>query len=87
MRIIEREFQVDPTHPFRRFFGSSKPKVAKPPPPAAPTPTVRQIDEDVKQRDRDRRRQRIVAAGRRGTILTQGQPLGQTATLLGRTTS
>lgn len=60
----------------------------KAPPPTAPAPTPRQIDEEILQRERDRRRQRIVAAGRRGTILTMGQPLGQTQnmpSLLGRT--
>ena len=62
----------------------SKPKA---PPPLAPAATPRSVDEDVAQKDRDRRRQRVVAAGRAGTILTQGQPLGGTASILGRSTA
>jgi len=79
------EFQIDPQNPFRRFKGSK----AKAPPIPDPTPTVREVDEDVKQKDQARRRQRIAAAGRGGTILTQGAPLAgtQSASLLGRATS
>ncbi len=70
---------------FRRYKGGT------PSAPATqdPTPTLRQLDEKVKQKDRDRRRQRIAAAGRAGTILTSGQSLAQTgnATILGRSTS
>ena len=89
MRRIERNgciFQVNDRFPFRRYFGSSASK-AKAPKSTSPAATVRSIDEDVKQKDRDRRRQRIAAAGRGGTILTEGQPLGQSATLLGRSSS
>ena len=79
------EFQVDPSNPFRRFKGASKPKPI-PPTPVAPTP--RQVDEDVKLKDQARRRQRIAAAGRGGTILTQGQALGSgNASILGRSTA
>ncbi len=82
-------FQVDYYRPFVRFkglFGGS-PKKAKAPAPQAPVPTPTQLDEEVRQKDRDRRRQRIAAAGRKGTILTQGQPLGGSATILGRSTA
>ena len=82
----EGNFQFDPNHPLCVFFGGSG-KTAKAPAASAPAATVRSIDEDVKQRDRDKRRQRIVASGRQGTILTEGQPLGQSATLLGRSSS
>ena len=78
------EFQIDPKRPFLRFKGGSKPK---PPPVPAPVPTPRELDEEVKQKDSARRRQRIAAAGRGGTILTQGQPLTGNATILGRSTS
>ncbi len=71
--------------PRRRFLGK-KSKAPKPPPRPAPTPTPVEVDEEAKQKDRDRRRQRISQAGRGGTILTQGQPLTGTATLLGRST-
>ena len=66
----------------------SSPKKAKAPAPQAPVPTPREVDEDVRNKDMARRRQRIAAAGRAGTILTQGQSLGSgTSTLLGRSTS
>lgn len=78
------EFQVDYERPHLRFKGGSKPKA---PPPIAIAPTPRALDEEVTQRDRDRRRQRLAAAGRGGTILTQGQPLTGQATLLGRSTA
>ncbi len=76
------EFQVDFKHLSRRFKGRSAPK---PPPPPAPAPRPQEINEDIKLKDQARRRQRIKAGGREGTILTQGQSLasGQ-ATLLGR---
>lgn len=79
------EFQVDFKNPSRRFKGAK----AKAPPIPDPTPTVRMVDEEIKQRDQDRRRQRISAAGRAGTILTQGAPLAgnQSASLLGKSTS
>ena len=64
------------------LFG--KPKTVKPPAPVAPAATPVQIDEDVKRKDQDRRRQRISAAGRGGTILTQGQSLSSGGTILGR---
>ncbi len=81
-------FQIDSERPFVRFkglFGS--PKKAKAPPPTAPAPTPVELDEEVRQKDRDRRRQRIAAAGRGGTILTAGEPLGGRATILGRATA
>lgn len=79
------EFQVCPEEPFWRFKGASRPK---PPTPIAPVPTPRQLDEDVKLKDQARRRQRIAAAGRGGTILTEGQSLASgSATLLGRSTA
>ena len=65
--------------------GGSKPKAPK---PTAPVPTPRELDEEVKIKDAARRRQRIAAAGRGGTILTQGQSLASgSATLLGRSTA
>ena len=74
------------------IFGGSKkkdiPKVVAPEPikPVAPAPRPEEID--TAQRDRDKRRQRIAAAGRGGTILTQGQTLSSgNATLLGRSNS
>ena len=66
------------------LFGGGT-KTAAPPKPVSPAPTPEQLDQDVKRRDLDRRRQRIAAAGRQGTILTQGQPLAGTSTILGRT--
>ncbi len=84
---IERNgyiFQVDPERFWLRFKGVSKPKAPK---PLAPVATPQQVDEEARQKDRDKRRQRISAAGRAGTILTQGQDLGQNATILGRSTS
>lgn len=66
------------------MFGTKK---AEAPAPVSPAPTPASVDEDVQRREMDRRRQRIVAAGRQGTILTQGQPLTGNATLLGRSTA
>ena len=68
------------------LFGSSKPKAPK---PMAPVPTPVELDSEVARRDQDRRRARIAAAGRGGTILTQGQGLAQggSSTLLGRSTA
>ena len=61
------------------------PKVAIPDPPS-PVPRTELID--TSQKDRDRRRAKIQAAGRGGTILTQGQTLASgNATLLGRSNS
>ncbi len=87
---IERNgytFQIDPERPFTRFKlggGGGKPKA---PPPIAQAPTPRQIDEEVRIKDNARRKQRIAAAGRGGTILTSGQSLASgSATLLGRST-
>lgn len=72
-------------------FGS-KPKKAKIPPatPIAalppPPPVPELLDEDVIQKERARRRQKLAARGRAGTILTEGG-LGSAqtgkATLLG----
>ena len=65
--------------------GGSK---VKAPAPISPTPTPRQLDEEVKLKDDAKRRQRIAAAGRSGTILTQGQSLSSgNATILGRSTA
>ena len=69
---------------YKKLFGTgSKPEAPK---PMAPVPTPVGLDDEVKQRDQDKRRQRIAAAGRGGTILTAGQGLAQggSATLLGR---
>lgn len=64
--------------------GASKPKISATPAPAA---TARQVDEDVRLKDAAKRRQRIAAAGRGGTILTQKQGLTTVgASLLGRST-
>lgn len=65
--------------------GSKKPKAPK---PVSPAPTPQTLDEDVRRREQDRRRQRIAAAGRGGTILTEGQGLasGQSS-ILGRSVS
>ncbi len=76
------EFKICPEHKNWRFKGASKPKA---PAPISPVATPRQIDEDVKIKDQARRRQRVAAAGRGGTILTEGQSLASgSATLLGR---
>lgn len=78
-------FQVDYDNPFRRFKGVKSPKI---PPRPDPVPTPQIVDEEAKQKDRDRRRQRFAAAGRGGTILTQGQSLSSgSATILGRSTN
>ena len=73
------------------FGGSKKAKVPDPiapPPTPPPAPTPVELSSDVAQKDRDRRRQKIAAAGRGGTILTQGQTLSSgNATLLGRSNS
>ena len=50
--------------------GGSAPKIAAK--PISPVATPRQLDDEVKQRDRDKRRQKIAAVGRSGTILQQG---------------
>ena len=88
MRIVNYngyEFQIDSDRPNLRFKGASKPKV---PAPVAVVPTPRELDEDVKLKDQARRRQRVAAAGRGGTILTQGQGLASgNASLLGRSTA
>ena len=64
------------------FGGGSKPKAPK---PVAPVPTPTQLDEEVRTKDMDRRRQRVAAAGRQGSILTQGQSLASgSGTILGR---
>ena len=77
---------IGKTSLFYRFKGG-KGKVPKPPPPPAPAPMPGQIDEKARQKDQDRRRQRIVAAGRQGTILTEGQTLSSgSSSILGRST-
>ena len=67
------------------MFGTgSKPKAPK---PAAPVPQPVALDDDVRQKDQDRRRAKIAAAGRGGTILTKGQTLSSgNSSLLGRST-
>ena len=80
------DFQYSLQRPILRFFGgASKPKA---PAPIAPIPTPRQLDEDVRMKDEARRKQRIAAAGRGGTILNTGLSLSSgNATILGRSTS
>ena len=63
-------------------------KGAKQPVKQSPVPTPMAVDEDVKARDRDRRRQRVMAAGRQGTILTENTATDSgKASLLGRSSS
>ena len=70
--------------------GSDRPKPLPPPvPPPLPAPTPIPVEPsgEGEQKARDKRRQRIVSAGRQGTILTAGQSLSSgSATLLGRST-
>ncbi len=79
------EFQVetDMQSPYwgMRFKGGGS---VKAPPPQAATPTPQGVDPEVEQRSRDKRRQRINAAGRAGTILTDTSQGVGTASLLGR---
>ena len=56
------------------------PEPLKIPPTPAPAPTPTSIGDDALQKDRARRRQRINAAGRGGTILTGGSVLGGSQT-------
>ena len=56
------------------------PPTIKIPPTPAPAPTPTSIGDDALQKDRARRRQRINAAGRGGTILTGGSVLGGSQT-------
>ena len=67
---------------------SDRPKPLPPPAPPPvpdPAPTPVEASGDAEQKARDKRRQRIAAAGRQGTILTSGQSLSSgSATLLGR---
>jgi len=58
----------------------------KAPEPVAAAATPTEIDENVRRKNMDKRRQRIMAAGRSGTILNQGESLAGNATLLGRST-
>ena len=55
-------------------FGGKRARIPPPPPPA---PTPEQIDIEAKQKEKDRRRQRIMRAGRKGTILTEELTLGK----------
>jgi hypothetical protein len=66
-----------------RYKGGSGRVRIPPSPPPSPTPT--QLDEEFQSKERAKRRQRITAAGRAGTILTEqtGPTLGD-ASLLGR---
>ena len=59
-----------------------KPKKVKAPKATAPAVKAVSLDEDVLQKERDKRRQRIAASGRAGTILTG---LGGLGTKLGGT--
>lgn len=65
----------------------SKPKKTRIPPRPVPSPTPEPLDEEAIRKDRERRRQRMNAAGRAGTILTEGGLGGSQAvgkqTLLG----
>lgn len=54
------------------FGGGGGKKAAPPPPPPPPAPTPVQVDEEILQKQRAKRRQRLQAAGRAGTILTAG---------------
>ena len=54
----------------------TKPEEIKIPPTPAPSPTPTSLDEEALQKERARRRQRINASGRGGTILTGGSALG-----------
>ena len=62
------------------------PPAVKPPPLPPPAPVPELLDEEAQQKERARRRQRLAAKGRAGTILTEGG-LGESstgkATLLG----
>ena len=55
--------------------------------PPTPAPRPGSVGTETTQKDRDKRRQRVMAAGRQGTILTQGLPLTGNSTLLGRSFS
>jgi hypothetical protein len=55
------------------------PPEVKIPPTPAPTPAPTPIDQATLQKERARRRQRINAAGRQGTILTGGSTLGSSS--------
>ena len=70
------------------FGGGSKkkdaPKVAAPEPIKAVDPRPLPEELDTSQKDRDKRRAQLAQSGRKGTILTQGQSLAGSATLLGR---
>ncbi len=58
------------------------PPEVKIPPTPAPAPAPTPLDEATLQKERARRRQRINAAGRQGTILTGGSTLGGTGSSL-----
>ena len=78
-------FQADKNNPSWRFKGASKPNMPAQP---APVATPREVDADVKAKDIERRRQRIAASGRGGTILTElSNSDTAKASLLGRSTS
>lgn len=76
-------FWVEDKWPFYCFKGAK----VKAPPLIAPTATPKEVDEAVRAKDIERRRQRIAAAGRAGTILTPNTAETGKATLLGRSTS
>ena len=78
------------------FGGGKKAKVPEPIAPIpekAAAPRPEELNSDIAQKDRDKRRQKIAAAGRGGSILTQGQTLASgsapsgNSTLLGRSFS
>lgn len=48
------------------------PPAVQPPPVPAPAPTPETLDEETLQKQRARRRQKLAARGRAGTILTEG---------------
>ena len=75
-------FQYDLERPRLRFKGGG----AKRPIPAAPVPTAKRIDEEAAQKQADVRRQRVMAMGRAGTLLTEKTKSDTgSASLLGRT--
>jgi len=66
----------DPPSPYAGAAG-----MRRIPPPAIPV----ELSSEAILRDREKYRQKMLMAGRRGTILTQGQSLAQGgATILGR---
>ena len=69
--------------------GTKKPTIppaVEPPALAPPAPTPEMLDDEALQKQRARRRQKLAARGRAGTILTEGglgEPNTGKSTLLG----